>query len=64
MDEQLRQEAGPQSFLWTRPALKHSDNELKKLSDALMKAEDEHKKGALGKLVMENVIDLFFSSQL
>uniref|UniRef100_A0AAR5P3I2 Tetratricopeptide repeat protein 29 n=1 Tax=Dendroctonus ponderosae TaxID=77166 RepID=A0AAR5P3I2_DENPD len=45
IDEQLRLEAGPQSFVWTRPALRHSDNELKKLSDALMQAEDEHKKG-------------------
>lgn len=38
-------ESGGQNVTWSRPQLKHSDNELKKLSDALIKAEDEYNKG-------------------
>lgn len=47
LNDRLREEAGPQSFVWSRPLLKYSDNELKKLSDALVKAEIAHNDGTL-----------------
>ncbi|KAL1506367.1 hypothetical protein ABEB36_005742 [Hypothenemus hampei] len=45
LNDQLRNDSEPTSYFWSRPLLKHSDPELKKLSSALMEAEDEHKKG-------------------
>lgn len=47
LNDRLREEAGPQSFVWSRPLLKYSDNELKKLSDALVKAEIAHNNGTI-----------------
>ncbi|XP_050303380.1 uncharacterized protein LOC126741101 [Anthonomus grandis grandis] len=63
-DERLHKEAGPQSFIWNCPYLKHSDNELKKLSDALVEAEKENKSGNHRKeseILLKVAIDFAFN---
>ncbi|XP_030758504.1 uncharacterized protein LOC115884137 isoform X2 [Sitophilus oryzae] len=42
VQNKLREEAGYQSNIWQQPILKFSEKELRKLSDALVKSEDEH----------------------
>ncbi|XP_030758502.1 uncharacterized protein LOC115884137 isoform X1 [Sitophilus oryzae] len=45
VQNKLREEAGYQSNIWQQPILKFSEKELRKLSDALVKSEDEHNIG-------------------
>ncbi|XP_076250979.1 tetratricopeptide repeat protein 29-like [Rhynchophorus ferrugineus] len=64
--EQLRISAGPHSNMWNRPILKHSDVELRKLSEALIKAEDYHNKrnyNAETEVLLITAIDFCFNTK-